>query len=443
MHSFLSPLSSLPRRSVSRIARGLRQYAGRLRLFRRNARLYLLNVVIGGVAHGVFYLLFNFYVLSLGYDQALAGRLLTVGSTASLIGALPMGYFSDRAGRKASLLIGNLGLSLSVLGMVVWRTPAALYLLNVLFGLASGLTWVTMGPFVMENSGPQERTYLFSFSAGIQMTSQFLGNWLGGRLPGWLGRLLGFSATSPAAYGNAIASVVLLGLLGLLPLLLLRRQHKSAEAEAKRTSPFDFARRNPVLLAKLIGPGFIISLGAGLVMPFMNLFFRSVHLRSDAAIGTLFAWGSLAMALGLLLAAPLADRWGKIKVVVVSQALSIPFLVMLGFAPWYWVSAGAYLVRLALMNMSWPVYDAFTLEQVEEQSRGIVASLVSMSSSFGWAFSPMISGWMQIRYGFGPIFLTTISTYLLAIFLYWRFFWGHPEKPAAQQMSASKDPLDD
>lgn len=130
------------------------------------------------------------------------------------------------------------------------------------------------------------------------------------------------------------------------------------------------------------------------------------------------------MAVGLLLAPPLADRFGKIQVVVISQALSLPFLLALGFAPWFWLSALAYLIRLALMNMSNPVYQAFVMEHVAREARATVASLVSMSWNFGWTFSPTVSGWLQVEFGFGPVFLGTAASYLLAIFLYWRFFWA-------------------
>jgi MFS family permease len=170
-------------------------------------------------------------------------------------------------------------------------------------------------------------------------------------------------------------------------------------------------------------PLLITSLGAGLLMPFMNIFYRSAYGQSDAAIGGLFAIGSLFMAAGLLAAPPLADRWGKMRLVVVTQALSIPFLATMGFAPWYWLSAGSYLVRLGLMNMSNPVYQTFVMEQVDESSRATVASLVSMSWSFGWAFSPTLSGWLQVQYGFTPVYLGTIGAYVIAIILYWLFFW--------------------
>jgi len=176
------------------------------------------------------------------------------------------------------------------------------------------------------------------------------------------------------------------------------------------------------MLTKLLLPMFVTSIGAGLIMPFMNIFFRNVHQQPDPVIGTMFAWGSLAMGVGLILAPALADRYGKIKVVVFSQGLSIPFLALLGFSPLFAISGLAYYVRLTLMNMSSPVYQTFVMEQVDDQSRAMVASLNSMVHSFGRAFSPILSGIMQVRYGFGPPFIGTISLYVIAVMMYYLFF---------------------
>ncbi|MBN1666627.1 MAG: MFS transporter [Anaerolineales bacterium] len=400
----------------------LGEYARRVRMFRPNARLYLTNVIITGLAGGVFRLLFNFYVLSLGYDEALLGRLITVSSTASLLAALPAGYLADLLGRKRSLIVGGLVSSFSFIAMVLWPTAQIFYLLNILTGVAQSLVAVTMAPFLMENSGEEERTYLFSFGHGLQMLSAFAGNWLGGYLPGWFGLWRGISPTDSQAYGGAIIVVSVLFTVGLIPLLLLRRNRMVGEARSV-FAPVSYAMREPALLTKLILPTLITSIGAGLVMPFMNVFFRVVHNQPDPVIGTLFAWGSLAMGIGLLAAPPLADRFGKIQVVVVSQALSVPFLILLGFSPWFAAGALAYYVRLTLMNMSNPVYQTFVMEQVDPEARATVASLSSMAWSFGWAFSPSISGSWQVSYGFGPPFIGTIVLYSIAISLYWAFFW--------------------
>lgn len=378
---------------------------------------------------GVFRLLFNFYVLSLGYDEALLGSLITVSNLTALLAALPMGYLADLFGRKNSLLISVSLVSISMMAMVFWPSQGMLYAMNVVSGIGQSLAAVTMAPFLMENSGENERTYLFSFSSGLQMAMASAGSWIGGYLPTWIGTARGVSAISSEAYAGTLLVVSLAVAAGLFPLSMLRTP-RTQPSEKSVFAPLSYASKNPALLGKMILPMLITSIGAGLIMPFMNVFFRQVHHQPDPVIGSLFAWGSLAMGVGLLLAPPLADRMGKIQLVVATQSLSIPFLIILGFSPLFWMSTIAYYIRLALMNMSGPVYQTYVMEHVEPSARATVASLVSMSWNFGWAFSPTISGYLQVRYGFGPSFLGTIVLYTVSTILYYAFFLRGKNRPS-------------
>jgi len=418
-------MSKLIKKWLATLAQILREYVAQLKAFRPNARMYLLNVIITGVSMGVYRLLFNFYALSLGFDEALLGRLITTSSLTALIAALPMGYLADLIGRKYSLVSGGMFIALSVIGVVVFPTVPMFYVMNVFSGIGQSLWGITMSPFLVENSSEEERTYLFSFGQGLQMLSAFAGNWVGGYLPGWMGAWQDVSATHSLAYAWSLVCVSATFSLGTIPLFFLRRQRLESD-QRSIFAPLQYAAREPKLLGQLIVPLLITSIGAGLIMPFMNVFFRVVHDQPDPVIGTLFAWGSLAMGIGFLIAPPMADRMGKIQFVVFTQGISVPFLALLGFAPWFWVSAGAYYVRLGLMNMSTPVYQTFVMERVDASARATVASLSSMAWSFGWAFSPTVSGYLQVRYGFGPSFIGTIVLYTIAITMYWAFFLRKP-----------------
>jgi MFS family permease len=416
---------------MARGTRVLATYWDRLGAFQPNARLYLASVVLTGAALGIYRLLFNFYILSQGYDETILGVLVTISSLSALLVALPMGYLADRLGRKLSLILGSLATALGVAFIVLFPIVPVFITANILMGFGQSLAGVTMGPFLMENSGEKERTYLFSFSSGLQMASAFVGNWVGGYLPTWLGSLQGTASTSTQAYGASLLVISAAAVFAVVPLLFLGKQsdsqprsHFSSMTEIKQQSG---------LFSRLILPMLVTSIGAGMIMPFMNVFFRQVHHQPDPVIGSLFAWGSLAMGLGLLIAPPLADRYGKIQLIVITQAVSIPFLAALGFSPWFALGAGAYYIRLALMNMSGPVYQTFVMERVGAKNRATVASLVSMANSFGWAFSPSISGWIQVRFGFRPAFAITMLLYILSTFLYWYFFWRKPAQSLPQE----------
>jgi MFS family permease len=305
-----------------------------------------------------------------------------------------------------------------------------LFVCNFIFGLAQSLGGVTMAPFLMENSSEKERTYLFSFVSGFQMVSGSIGNWIGGYMPTWIAAARGVDPEHTTAYAGSLLIVAITGAVAVIPLLMLKSP-KTTYSKRDAFTPLVYVKKYPKTLGRLILPILLTSIGAGLVMPFQNVFFKDVHHASDPLIGTIFAWGSLAMGIGLLIAPPLAARLGKIELVVITQGLSIPFLILLGFAPWLSISVIAYYVRVALMNMSTPVYQTFVMEQVEPEARATVATLNSMSWNFGWTFSPMISGVIQVSSGFGLPFLGTIVFYIIAVYLYWLFFWKGRSKPTS------------
>lgn len=408
--------------SQNRHADGVvRTYIKRVRAFSPNARKYLISLMIYGAGFGIHRILFNFFLRSLGFDETFMGLLSTVSSMTVLISALPMGYLADYLGRKFSLVAAALVTGASILLMVLFPSAGILIATNILMGIGSSLGAVVSGPFLMENSGEEERTYLFSIGSGLRMAAYSAGDWIGGYLPTWFGNLFEVPPISSTAYAWAIGTAGVLVIITMIPRLMLKRNKLQTDIRTA-FAPIAFARQNPGLLTKLLLPMFVTSIGAGLIMPFMNIFFSSVHNQPDPVIGTIFAWSSLAMGIGLILAPAFADRYGKIRVVVFSQALSIPFLILLGFSPLFGLSALAYFVRLALMNMSSPVYQTFVMEQVDADSRAMVASLNSMVNSFGRAFSPVASGWLQVNYGFGPPFAGTIIMYVISIMMYYVFF---------------------
>ncbi|MBU2611056.1 MAG: MFS transporter [Chloroflexi bacterium] len=409
------------------MANVLRTYAARVRQFSPNARLYLASAILTGAALGVYRLLFNFYALSLGMNESDLGEFITISSMTALIVALPMGYLADFLGRKKSLILGAGVVAVAIAAMVLSPSKLMFILANMVMGAAQSLSAVTMSPFLIENSGEEERTYLFSLSSGVQMTAAFIGNAIGGNLPTWIAIRQGVSATSSSAYAGALGVIAAAAMVAIIPLFAMRMPSLE-KSQRSLFAPFSYAARHPALLGKLVLPMLITSIGAGLFMPFINVFFRVAHHQPDPVIGNVLAWGALAMGIGLLIAPIISDRIGKIQLVVITQGLSIPFLVMLGYAPWFWMSALAHYVRLALMNMGGPVYQTFVMEQVEPSSRATVASLVSMAWNFGWAFSPSVSGWLQVNYGFAPVFLGVIILYTISVFMYWQYFW--PAKPA-------------
>lgn len=421
---------------MDRLWRGLRNYAAMMRLFSRNVWLVLLYGMGSGLIFGIFLFTFNFYVLSLGpeYNEAFLGTLQSVASLATILMALPAAYLAQRYPPKWVMIAAGIIGAIAYLGIVLFPSQTPLIAFRMLAGVSMSLGGVAGAPFLMANTHARERQWAFSFYAGLSTVASFFGNLPAGILPGFLGGFFGATPTDTISYQLSLGMMAVFSFLSLIPLLLI----PSSKVEDKHVElPWIQIRHYYRLFFKFLLPSLIIGLGAGLMQPFMNVYFRNVYQKPDPAIGVVFALGGLAMAVGQFAGPPMADRYGKIRTVMLTQALSIPFLMTLGLGAWlvpagiiraevFFLLAGvAYIFRLALMNLSNPVYQTFILERVPEESQALIVSLTNLVFQVGWFIMPQVSGRLQVQFGPGGflyVFIGVTALYVTAIAVEYRFF---------------------
>lgn len=171
----------------------------------------------------------------------------------------------------------------------------------------------------------------------------------------------------------------------------------------------------------LVSP-LLISCGAALLIPYLSLYFRQRYGAPDAALGLIFALIGVATGAATLLAPLLSARLGKMGSVVLTQALAIPCLLLLGWAPLLWLAVPIAVARGALMNMAAPLYDAHAMERTAEPLRPLVIGLINGAFAAGYVVGPTISAEVQQAYGFAPLFVATAACYALAALAnYWLF----------------------
>jgi len=398
--------------------------------FRRNARFFLLSTVIGGITFSGFQLFFNIFLRSRGYDLGFVGLLNAIPSGAALLVGVPMGILSDRIGRRRAMLIGLSVNALTAWALISTEAKEIMVLMAAINGVANSLYFLSMAPFMMHASSEKERTLLFSLNFGLMTISGAVGNLLAGQLPAWFGQWLGVGAESHQAYQAVLLASVFAGALALIPVWLI---HEVRWPGPRREPPVgwqDFRNLLRPNVLRLAAPNIIIGFGAAMLIPYLNLFFKGTFPISDATLGVLFSLSAVTTGVATVIGPRIAARLGsKIKAVVFTQAGSLLFLLVMGFTPVLWISGFAFLIRGALMNMSNPLYSAFAMEQTPERERGAVNSVMQLMWEVGWTVGPYLSGVVQARYGFAPLFLSTAILYGIAIGLTWVFFRSAEQPP--------------
>ncbi len=392
----------------------------RLRSFSRDSRWFLVAASLWGFSFSVTWLLLNFLFQGLGFSQTLVGVANAVPNLVALAFALPVARLSERTGYVRMMRMGAFSAGLGLLGLAFSHSLVPAMLSIFLVGLGGMAFWVVPSPLMTALEPKANRTYLFSAQFAANLVAGFFGSLAGGWLPSVFGRIGGVDPKSLQAIQWTVMVAAVLYLITALPLWKLTEVRPAEPSEGRLWHIPRPARR---IILILLVPNIFIGLGAGLIIPFLNIFVEGKFGISFATLGAVFAWSQLGMALAVMLQPIIADRFGKTASIVIVQGLSLPFITILGFSGNFALVAMALFVRSALMNAANPIYAEFTMGEVKEAWRPSLAAAEAMVWSAGWTVGPFLSGWIRSKLGFEPgfnvLFVAMLALYATGIAYTW------------------------
>jgi MFS family permease len=405
----------------------------RLRSFSAPARAFLAGAALLEIGHAAQWALLNLYIVSLGHNVAGAGSVNAAIAIGVVLSTFPSAWLYERLGPRASLMLACAGNVLAMAGIALCETLPALQGWAVLSGGAYTLHRVVSAPFLSGVSQPHERTHLFQAEFAVHPAMQMIGLLASCVLAGSLES--GAAEETPALRAALLAGAAL-GLAGLLP---YRRLPDAAHAGplAVRRSPLRIlAILHPAhwhLWVRVSAPHFLVGVGAGLSIPFINLYFTDRFGLPKVALGFVMAAASATMTLGALLAPRVVGRLGLVGATILTEALSIPFFLVLALTTNFPLAVAAFVLRGALMNLSQPLWRNLIMEITPLDWRAAVNGVSMLCWNLGWSLSnawgghliDVSAGWVSAGSdGYALPMLLTIGTYVAAIVLEARCFWS-------------------
>ena len=380
---------------------------------------------------GAYTLVFNLYMASLGISAAALGTILGLGTLGLALGVLPAGLLADRWGRKRTLILGGLLSGPLSLAQCLSPDPAAIAAAGFVAGLGGAAVAVVALPLLLESVVPASRAAVLATGGALTLLGTAAGSALGGRLPALLAPRLGTAPGGPVAYRATLLLALAVAGTTALPLLVwLRDPHRP---QPWRRAPAGLGdrswRRLALRLALVTG---LVGLGAGFIIPYLNLYFVRVVGLSAADFGALSAASQLVLGAATLLAGALVARTGVVAAVAATQLLSVAALLLLAAAPSPQVAGGAYIARQALMDMTAPVAQGWLLGLAAPEQRATTSSLLLVAQQAPWALSSALGGRLQGQAGFLPGFLLTAACYVAAS-LCWILWFRGEGAPVGQE----------
>jgi MFS family permease len=389
-------------------------------------RLYLVTSALVGftVIGGIYPVLFNLYLLRLGYGPEFIGLVNAVYMLVAGIFSLPAGALGGRWGVRRVMISG---LCLMVLGSgtlpLVEFIPTALqpgwiittYLISAL-GII--LYIVNGSPFLTANTRQEERSYAFSVQTALWPLAGFAGSLVAGLLPGFFARLLTLPVDDPATYRYPLLISAILMIPAVLTILATRDV-----SDVQKDETVAEATPAPYGLITVLALVVLLQVAAeGAPRTFFNVYLDAGLKVPTAQIGVLAAVGQL-LAVPAALATPLLMiRWGKERTIVISSlgmALScLPLALIL-----HWSAVGfSYMLLMALASIARVVITVFHQELVAPSWRGTISGATTMAAALSWAVMAFGGGYLITTLSYSSVFLTGAGLTVAGTLLFWAYF---------------------
>jgi len=369
------------------------------RLLRREVVDICVLIFIADVVTGVQIPLFPLYTISLGASLGMLGLITAVLGLTRLASALPIGMLSDRLDRKTVLVGGMITFALSFVAYAMAPNAAWLVAPRVLQAIAMVATF----PLGIAYIGDVVETRDRGAAVGVYTAAMGSGFAVGPLLGSWVASFAGY----PAAYLSG--AIIAVGGAAYGAVRLIRKKAVAAEVSvAPRLVDLPalvtLARQPAMVMACVANIAMTLSM-TGAIFTYFPVYARGVGI-STVAIGSLFAWRSIASASGRIPMGPLSSRlpahWTLAAVLVVEAGIDLAIsrsaspLLLTALLILEGIGFGVFLVSGQLAV-------AATAGQT---NRGAAVGLFWMAGSFGDFFGPIALGVIAQEFGLIAVFQT-------------------------------------
>jgi len=384
----------------------------------KDARLLLISSTISGVSWGLYGSVWQLFLKHAGYGGTVIGYYSFLQGITTTVLIFPFGMLADRVSRKKQTIAGSIIGSLSTL-IILMSTSLSLItvsaLLNGISGAIVAPAWNALFAETIEDTGMEAGYGLSAFLGNIAMAL--------GSLLGWVPELIvRYSSLGYfGAYRFSLLFPFSMGFVSLVPIILVRERFRPVSRPI-------FKFKAGTIAAKFSLVNAIVGFGAGLSIPLLPYFFSVKFGVESGPIGTLYAISSVIGAPAFLASAPLAQKTGIIKGILIPSGVSIPLLILIPLSPSFYVAASLHIPRTILMNMSHPLISALLMRLSPEDERASITSITHLARSLPNSFSQQIGGYIMENVGLDiPLFLTS-GVYLIYIATFYMLFRNAEEE---------------
>lgn len=343
------------------------------------------------------------------------GVLIALPALSSMLSAIPAGGLVDMYGRRRVLFTGLLAMIALMLCLPYASTPVMFVLFVCLLGVAFQMIYAPLKAYLLEISPPNESSKYYGIIATGFQAGLALGPIAGGIL-------LYNGLASGVAYASRFFALDLV----LITLLFLSFRGGLAKTVVRvRYSYRKFLVDGFGEYLKLGRLGFIVlwltvlyTTCEGLVWTLEPLFSEYYRLNAFTA-GLILSMFLLPFVLFNIPAGMLADRYGKMRLLIPSLTLAGIFLVIFGLAKSTPILVASAFLSTTGLAFAWTSTAGLLAEASKKSKKGAIAGIWNTSEEIGYIIGPITGGllaqYSNISMPFTALGILMILTVMLIV----------------------------
>ncbi|MCO5220931.1 MAG: MFS transporter [Thermomicrobiales bacterium] len=418
----------------------MNSYLQRVRSFTPDVKLLLVYCLLANIGYGVIELIFNFYLLELGYREDFIGQWRAVATLAIAGASVGLGTVINRFGSWWAMVGGFAALCVGSLGLALASSSWLLLLLAIIYGGSLAFLVNPILPFIMDFERGDLRQYASAVSLSVVNLSIMIGSLMGGLTPEFISRIVpSISSGSAGAYRAAMLLGIGIAALALIPLLRMngsRRQRPKRRSAAASIEETPHERRQVRMdIWQFVLMGGLMSIGVGMIWPFYNVFLKSLG-SSDDQVGYIFAIAGLIGAIAGLMAPVVVARAGALNSTLALRLSVVPFFFAMIVFPTLGVAVLGFYWRAATASTAWPIEVTFISDVLPARARASVFGLRSSIWNLGYAGATYLGGLLIVRYGYNPSLMSFVIFSIISAVVYYVYFSRHTRVQNGEVMTA-------
>ena len=362
-----------------------------------------------------FFLILNIYLAKKGFSDPEIANFISYRFLAVMLLAFPLGIYIKGKPLKPFFMIGGLGVPIVAIVLVLlvhYGLYEYLPALFILWGVVFTLFQVCSLPYLMRNTIIENQSHAIS----LNYATNSFGTIFSGFIIFGAGQFM-----REFDEGKILLGISILGFIGVYYVLKMKVDVVESVKERLQWKSYDW-----VLLMKAIVPTLIIAVGAGLTIPFINLFFFHNFQIDSSGFAVIGGIASILVAILSLLVPNLKSKLGFQKGITYVQTIAVIALVVLAttefFKDYWWglpLAIMCYWVRTPLMNMAAPMTSELTMNYVGAKNQEMLSAIIAAIWSGSWFFSSQIFRFLKAEgLPYAHIFYITAVLYAFGVFMY-------------------------